>query len=83
MSLASLWKSQKGELATKHIQAMIGLAGDGNGSHKNGARLCATHPPQVLAHSRQHSQAALRRGQRIKFGLRALVGSDRNESPSP
>jgi hypothetical protein len=29
MSLASLWKSQKEELATKHIQAMIGLAGDG------------------------------------------------------
>lgn len=29
MSLASLWKSQKGELAAKHIQAMIGLAGDG------------------------------------------------------
>jgi hypothetical protein len=29
MSLASLWKSQKGELTAKHIQAMVGLAGDG------------------------------------------------------
>ena len=29
MSLASLWKSQKGELTAKHIQAMVALAGDG------------------------------------------------------
>src|SRR2546425_12216236 len=29
MSLTSLWKSQKGELASKHVQAMVGLAGDG------------------------------------------------------
>src|SRR5437879_96452 len=29
MSLTSLWKSQKGELDSKHIQAMVGLAGDG------------------------------------------------------
>jgi hypothetical protein len=29
MSLASLWKSQKEEFASKHIQAMVGLAGDG------------------------------------------------------
>lgn len=29
MSLTSLWISQKGELASKHIQAMVGLAGDG------------------------------------------------------
>jgi len=29
MSLTSLWKSQKGELASKHLQAMVGLAGDG------------------------------------------------------
>ncbi len=29
MSLTSLWKSQEGELAAKHIQAMVGLSGDG------------------------------------------------------
>ena len=29
MSLASLWKSQSGELASKHVQAMVGLAADG------------------------------------------------------
>lgn len=29
MSLTSLWKSQKTELALKHVQAMVGLAGDG------------------------------------------------------
>ena len=29
MSLASLWNSQKGELGSKHVQAMVGLAGDG------------------------------------------------------
>jgi len=29
MSLTSLWKSQEGELASKHVQAMVGLAGDG------------------------------------------------------
>lgn len=29
MSLTSLWKSQKGELNAKHVQAMVGLAGDG------------------------------------------------------
>lgn len=29
MSLTSLWKSQQNELSEKHIQAMVGLAGDG------------------------------------------------------
>jgi hypothetical protein len=29
VSLTSLWKSQEGELVSKHIQAMVGLAGDG------------------------------------------------------
>jgi hypothetical protein len=29
MSLTSLWKSQQEELSSKHIQAMVGLAGDG------------------------------------------------------
>jgi len=29
MSLTSLWKSQQTELSAKHIQAMVGLAGDG------------------------------------------------------
>jgi hypothetical protein len=29
MSLTSLWKSQQAELSEKHIQAMVGLAGDG------------------------------------------------------
>jgi len=29
MSLTSLWKSDKGELATKHIQAVVSWAGDG------------------------------------------------------
>ena len=29
MSLTSLWKSQKEEFTAKHIQAMVGLAGDG------------------------------------------------------
>jgi hypothetical protein len=29
MSLASLWKSQSSELASKHVQAMVGLAADG------------------------------------------------------
>jgi len=29
MSLTSLWKSQECELGAKHIQAMVGLAGDG------------------------------------------------------
>jgi hypothetical protein len=29
MSLTSLWKSQQAELSAKHIQAMVGLAGDG------------------------------------------------------
>ena len=29
MSLTSLWQSQKDELSAKHIQAMVGLAGDG------------------------------------------------------
>ena len=30
MSLTSLWKSQEGELAGKHIQAVVSWAGDGN-----------------------------------------------------
>jgi hypothetical protein len=29
MSLTSLWKSEKGELAVKHIQAVVSWAGDG------------------------------------------------------
>ena len=29
MSLTSLWKSQKGELAIKHVQAVVSWAGDG------------------------------------------------------
>ncbi len=29
MSLASLWKMQSAELASKHVQAMVGLADDG------------------------------------------------------
>jgi hypothetical protein len=29
MLLASLWKSEKDEVAVKHIQAIVGLAGDG------------------------------------------------------
>src|SRR6266446_1051726 len=52
MSLTSLWKSQKDELSAKHVQAMVGLAGDGklrDGS-KASDEFCEflTHVPSTL-----------------------------------
>ena len=54
MSLISLWKSQKGELASKHVQAMVGLAGDGklrDGSEasKEFREFLTTVPSEMLA----------------------------------
>jgi hypothetical protein len=54
MLLESLWKSEKDELAVKHVQAIVGLAGDGKlrDGNKASAEFCGfltTIPSDMLA----------------------------------